>query len=504
VTPHACSRPKRIAVIGGGITGLATTYELRKRRPDLDVLLFESKPGLGGNVDTVHADGFLLDGGPDSFLRTKPEAAQLCEELGLGSELITPLPTAHRVFIGQGERLVPLPAGMALAVPTRLRPLLETPLVSFAGKLRILGDLFIDQNGHRDTDETVAAFLERHFGREVTHRLAGPLLGGIFAGDIEELSVRSTFPQLVDLEKRQGSLIRALFAAERARVAKARGIAESRPEDPFDPVELFELFRWLRREGQALPPSPFQSLKGGIGVLIRALADRIPPSALRLGQPITKIVSTGRGFSIHRDGDEPYDSDAVVLCTPAHASARILEGWGNHRMVDALASIPYVSTATVFFGLRRPPARQSLEGAGFIVPRGEGRMLASTWVSSKWSGRAPEGEALVRVFLGGAREPALVESATDLELERLAKEELERFIGPIDEELRMTRVFRWIRSNPQPVLGHADRLATLRDALRDTPTLALAGSAYDGVGLPDCIRQGRAAAQRVLDGLGGR
>ncbi|MGC4065628.1 MAG: protoporphyrinogen oxidase [Polyangiaceae bacterium] len=226
--------PRRISVIGGGITGLAATYELRRRRPDLEVLLFESKSTVGGNVDTVEADGFLLDGGPDSFLRTKPEAAKLCEELGLGSELIAPLPSAHRVFIGHGQRLVQLPAGMALAVPTRIRPLLETPLVSFAGKLRILGDLFIDENGQRGSDETVASFLERHFGREVTHRLAGPLLGGIFAGDIEELSVRSTFPQLVELEKRQGSLIRALFAAERARVAKARGITESRPEDPFE------------------------------------------------------------------------------------------------------------------------------------------------------------------------------------------------------------------------------------------------------------------------------
>ncbi|MGC4065627.1 MAG: FAD-dependent oxidoreductase [Polyangiaceae bacterium] len=223
-------------------------------------------------------------------------------------------------------------------------------------------------------------------------------------------------------------------------------------------MELFELFRWLRREGQAAAPSPFQSLKGGIGVLVRALAERIPPSTLKLGRPIAKIECAGRGFTIFREGDEPYYSDAVVLCTPAHASAKILDGWGTRRLVRALASIPYVSTATVFFGLRRPPQRQSLDGAGFIVPRGEGRMLASTWVSSKWSGRAPEGEALVRVFLGGAREPELVESSSDSELEQLAKEELVRFIGPIDDELRMTRVFRWIRSNPQPTLGHADRL----------------------------------------------
>jgi oxygen-dependent protoporphyrinogen oxidase len=480
------------------MTGLAAVYELRKSCPDADVLLFESKPTLGGNIDTLRADGFLLDGGPDSFLRTKPEASKLCEELGLGAELIAPLPSAHRVFIGQDRRLVPLPAGMALAVPTRLRPLLETSLVGFAGKLRILGDLFIEKSGRRDADETVAAFLERHFGREVTHRLAGPLLGGIFAGDIEELSVRSTFPQLVELEKRQGSLIRALFAAERARVAKARGVAESRPEDPFDPVELFELFRWLRREGQVASSSPFQSLNGGLGVLVRALAERIPPSSLRLGRPITRIAREGRGFCIFREGDDPHFSDAVVLCTPAHTAAKLLDGLGKARLVKALAAIPYVSTATVFFGLRRPPPNQPLEGAGFIVPRGEGRMLASTWVSSKWSGRAPEGAALLRVFLGGAREPELVEGSSDVELERLAKEELERFIGPIDDELQMTRVFRWIRSNPQPTLGHADRLQSIRDSLVDMPGLALAGSGYDGVGLPDCIRQGRAAALRVL------
>jgi oxygen-dependent protoporphyrinogen oxidase len=198
------------------------------------------------------------------------------------------------------------------------------------------------------------------------------------------------------------------------------------------------------------------------------------------------------------DGDERLDADAVVVCVPAHAAARLLSTLPNASLCEALAGIPYVSTATVFFALRGEPHLHALDSSGFIVPRGEGRMLASTWLSTKWAGRAPEGEALIRVFLGGAREPALVESATDSELLQIAKDELLPFLGPLDDLTRFTQVFRWIRSNPQPTQGHASRLSVIATELAGLPNLVLAGSAYDGVGLGDCIRQGRAAARRVL------
>lgn len=498
----------RIVVIGGGVTGLAAAYEVTKRRPDAELCVIESKARLGGNIETIHRDGFLLDGGPDSFLRTKPEGTRLCQELGLGEQLISPLATGSKFYIGSGGKLVPMPAGMALAVPTRLGPLLETRLISFFGKLRILGDLFIEKNsrarGHASAgdDETVASFLERHFGREVTAHLAGPLLGGIFAGDIEELSIGSTFPQLVELEKKQGSLIRALFAAERARAKQALEPSLRFSGDPYDPLELLALFRWLRRESPASGHlSPFQSLTLGMGGLIEALEKRLQRADIKLGCAVRSLAREGAGYSLTLDDGSKMTCDGVLLCTPAHVASRLVGTLPTGSLSQTLERIPYVSTATVFFALEREPKGHVLDAAGFIVPRAEGRLLASTWVSSKWPGRAPEGAALLRVFLGGAREPALVENATDSELLQIATEELERYLGNLADVTRFTQVFRWVRSNPQPTRGHAARLKAIDAAVGLLPALGLASSAYDGVGIPDCIRQGRAAAERVLEQL---
>jgi oxygen-dependent protoporphyrinogen oxidase len=490
----AASAPnKRVLVAGAGISGLAAAYHIRNTRPEVEVLLVEPRRRTGGNIETERRDGFLLDGGPDSFLRTKPEAARLCEQLGLGEQLTVPLPTAHRTYVGQKGRLVPLPAGMALAVPTRLGPLVRTPLLGWSGKLRVLLDLFAEQRPP-EGDETVASFLTRHFGRDVTEQLAGPLLGGIFAGDIEELSIRSTFPQLVELERKQGSLIRALFAAERARAAQAQGKATPRSEDAFDPVELWSLFGWLRREAKSVP-SPFQSLSGGMGTLVHELTRRLPEQALRLGRRIERLEqASDRRWRVQLDADTVEVVDGVVSCMPAFAAADALDGY---PVSQVLRQVPYVSTATVFFALAREPKQQSLDGAGFIVPRKEGRVLASTWISSKWGARAPEGAVLLRAFLGGAREPDLVEKASDDELLTIARDELTRFMGSLEPVL-FTRVFRWHRSNPQPTVGHAARIAKIESFLRDAPALEFAGFAYDGVGIPDCIRRGRAAADAVL------
>lgn len=497
-SPHeAGQRRQRVLVAGAGITGLAAAYEVHSTRPDVELLVVDPRERTGGNIDTQRRDGFLLDGGPDSFLRTKPEAARLCEELSLGEELVTTLPTAHRVYVGQKGKLVPLPSGMALAVPTRIGPLVKTPLIGWAGKLRILGDLFAEQRAKLE-DETVAAFLTRHFGREVTDHLAGPLLGGIFAGDIEELSIRSTFPQLVDLEKKQGSLIRALFAAERARAAQAQGKAQPKSEDPFDPIELWSLFNWLRREAKTVP-GPFLSLRSGMGTMIDALTARIPASSLRLGKALERLQRQPDGrWQARFEGGAFETIDRALLCMPAHAAAKVLE---PHPIATELDAIPYVSTATVFFALGAEPKACPLDASGFILPRQEGRVLASTWVSSKWGQRAPAGAGLLRAFLGGAREPSLVEHASDEELLTIARDELTRFMGPLDPVL-FSRVFRWQRSNPQPVVGHASRLLRIESHLRDLPGLGLAGSAYDGVGIPDCIRQGRAAAKTALVELG--
>lgn len=489
----ASPQTKRVLVAGGGISGLAAAYHITLTRPEVEVLLIEPRQRTGGNIETETRDGFLLDGGPDSFLRTKPEAASLCQQVGLGEELMTTLPSAHRTYVGQKGTLVPLPAGMALAVPTRLGPLVKTPLIGWSGKFRVLADLFVEHRAP-EGDETVASFLTRHFGREVTEQLAGPLLGGIFAGDIDELSIRSTFPQLVELERKQGSLIRALFAAERTRAAQAQGKTTPRSEDPFDPVELWSLFGWLRREANSVP-SPFQSLTSGMGALVREVTSRLPERSLRLGRRVERIEQTSdRRWRVQLDGDSEEIVDGVISCMPAFAAA---DAFANYPLEQVLRRVPYVSTATVFFALGAEPKQRPLDGAGFIVPRAEGRVLASTWVSSKWSGRAPKGAVLLRAFLGGAREPNLVETVSDDELLQIARDELTRFMGSLEPVL-FTRVFRWHRSNPQPTVGHAARIASIESHLRDLPGLQFAGFAYDGIGISDCIRRGRSAAEAVL------
>jgi protoporphyrinogen/coproporphyrinogen III oxidase len=476
---------RQVVIVGGGITGLSAAYALADRRTDVQITLLEARERVGGNIVTERSDGFLLDGGPDSFLRTKPQAAELCKELGLGGDLMTTREQARKVYMVQGGALEPMPAGMALAVPTRLGPMLGTPLLSFPGKLRMLGDLVLP--ARRDAgDESIEDFVARRFGREAALRLAAPLLGGIYAGDIGELSVRATFPQLVDLEQRHGSLVVGLFAAQR----RARG-------EQTNGGRLrgaMQALRWMRRPSEAAA-SPFQSLRGGMGDLVAALSARLPAGAVRVGTPVTSIAATDDArWQVMLERDEPLIADAVLIAAPAHAAAKMVP---DPELAAELAAIPYLSTATVFFGWPRDAVSHPLDGVGFIAPKGQTALIAATWVTSKWDDRAPEGHVLVRAFVGGVRSSIDVARASDSELAAAALAELERLMGPLGEP-ELTRVFRYIDSNPQPLVGHPARLSRIEQRLERHPGLYLAGAAYDGVGIPDCVRQGRAAADRIL------
>lgn len=481
----------RVVVAGGGVTGLSVAHRLVEMRPDLTVTLLEPRDRLGGNIVTERRDGFVLDGGPDSFLRTKPEAIALAKRLGLDSELIAPRPEARKVYIAHRGRLEPMPGGMALAVPTRLGPMLATPILSPIAKLRMLGDLVLPRSPARD-DESIEAFVARRFGRQAARRIAAPLLGGIYAGDVAELSIDATFPMLVELERRHRSLILGLFAAELAR----RGAARERVGRFRRAVELV---RWLEREAEHAP-SPFYSLRGGMGSLIDALAARLPPGAARAGDGARSVERSGNGWSVLTRSGERLGADAVVLATPAHVAAELV---GDRDLAGELRAIPYVSTATVFFALDKSRVVNTLDGSGFIVPPGQARILAGTWVSSKWQARAPEGGALIRAFLGGAASRGSVDvcGASDAELTDIARAELERLMGPLGTPL-FSRVFRYERANPQPVVGHRARLERLGRRLGAERGLHLAGAPYEGVGIPDCVRQAERAAQAVLEGLG--
>ncbi len=499
--PTAVPRPPQlrphVVVVGAGITGLAAAHRIATVAPDLALTVLEARARPGGNITTERRRGFLLDGGPDAYLRTKPEATRLIGELGLADELVAPL--ARHAYVAWHGRLERLPGGMALAVPTRLGPLLSTPLLSWEGKLRVLGDLLLPSGWGRPAgaEESLAAFIRRRFGDEVARVLADPLLGGIYAGDAETLSAEATFPQLVRLEARHGSLIRALALAPLAGTGP-RAPAPVAPGAVSPGGGLRALLRWLRR-AEAQAPSPFLTLRPGLGALIDALVARLPPGALRLGAAATAIEPLPDGYAVACAGGDRLRADAVIVAAPAHEAARLVP---DARLGRELAAIPYVSTATVFLGFDAVAMRHPLDGVGFIVPCGEARVAAGTWVSSKWAGRAPPGSVLLRAFVGGARDPHALDTHDDKELADLALAELERLMGSLGRP-RLRRVFRHVAANPQPVVGHLARLARIETRLAALPGLYVTGAAFDGVGMPDCIRQGEAAALAAVARLRG-
>jgi oxygen-dependent protoporphyrinogen oxidase len=296
-----------------------------------------------------------------------------------------------------------------------------------------------------------------------------------------------TFPQLAALERTHGSLLRGLLAQELSK----DGATTHSPS-------AADVFRWLRRSGEAQAPSPFLSFRNGMGTLIDALEGSLPAGSIHTSSPVDAVIPrSGGGYSVRVSGGEAFEADAVVLTTPAHAAANIV---GDADLCRELSAIPYVSTAIVFFALDAALVKHDLRGFGFIVPPGESPLLASTWVSSKWQGRAPAGRALVRAFVGGARDPSRVAHSSDDELVELTRSELERLMGPLGAPL-FTRVYRYTDASPQPVVGHADRVRGLRERLRALPGLYIAGAAYDGVGIPDCIRQAQTAAAGALADL---
>jgi oxygen-dependent protoporphyrinogen oxidase len=478
--------PRRILVVGGGVTGLTVAYRLVQasregaaegRRP-LAVTLVEERPRLGGNIRTERRDGFVIDGGPDAWVAAKPNATQLCRELGLGDRIIETTERNRRVYVRRGGALHPLPEGVVLTVPTRVVPFALTPLLSMRAKARMALDLVLPRR-RDEGDESLGHFIRRRLGREALEQLAEPLLGGIYAGDVEALSIRSTFPQLAAMEERHGSMILGAIAQRRA-----QGEAPS-----------------------GAPKSAFHSLRGGVGELIDALAAAVQAGGgeVRAGVKVDAIAPAAGAlagaprFEIRLAGGPPLLADDVVVAAPAHAAADMVSGL-DLEIGAALRLVPYTSTATVLLAYRRADIAHPLDAVGLIIPRTEHRRaLAATFASSKWEGRAPEGAALLRVFVGGHRDPEVLLGGDD-DLVALAREELAALIGLRAEPI-FARVFRFERASAQPVVGHAERVRALRRRAARHPGLHFAGSAFDGVGIPDCVRQATDVA-RTIAGAG--
>jgi oxygen-dependent protoporphyrinogen oxidase len=455
----------RVAIVGGGIAGIAAALRVIERAPSATVTLLEGGTRLGGTIATERRDGFVVDLGPDSFITEKPWALALCDRLGLAGDLIGTREGDRRTHVALGDRLHSLPDGFLMLAPTSVGPFVQSSLFTWAGKLRMALDLIVPPRRFGG-DESIADFVRRRLGREALERVADPLLSGIYTGDPERLSVAATMPRFRELETTHGSVIVGLRRTAQA----TRGVAGAR----------YGLF---------------VSHKDGMGALVDAFAARLPAGAVRLGARVERLERTSGGWRVHAAG-APVDADAVVLACSAYASAELLAPLDS-LLAATLAGITYASSAIVTFAVRSSDLPRGLPGFGFVVPAVERRdLLACTFSSRKWVGRAPEGFELLRAFVGGVRRPELVDR-DDAALVSAVRADLARWVGLAGEPV-WTRVDRWRRAMPQYELGHAERLATIEQRLAAFPQLELAGNAYRGIGIPDSVHSGEAAADALL------
>jgi len=468
--------PRRIVVVGGGMAGLAAAHRLVElstaQRQPLDLKLIEAAPRLGGSIHTEHVDGFVIEAGPDSFISEKPWALQLCDRIGFTDRLVRTNDAHRRTFIVHDGALHALPDGFLLLAPTQFWPLVTTRLFSWPGKLRMALDLVLPR-GRALADESLAAFVTRRLGREALERVAQPLVGGIYTADPETLSLAATMPRFLEMERRTRSIIWSMWQAQRRAPPAARSTSGA---------------RW----------SLFVSAADGMQSLVDAVADRLPADTIRLNEPLLDLQRDG-AWRLHC-GADVLEADAVILATPAHGSARALRGFDT-QLAAQLDGIPYASSATVSLAYRADQIPKPLDGFGFVVPLIEARsIVACTYSSIKYPGRAPQGHVLIRCFVGGALQQELFEQ-DDEAMAASVGAELRQLLG-IHSAPLLTRIHRHARAMPQYQVGHLERMQRLDTSLAAHPTLALAGNAYRGVGIPDCIHSGETAAERVWSNLG--
>jgi oxygen-dependent protoporphyrinogen oxidase len=452
--------PLDVAIVGGGISGLAAAWELGRR--GLRARVLEATPRPGGVIHTERFDGWVIDEGPDALLAQKAPGVELCRELGLAGRLVSTLEPRTAWILHRG-RLHPIAEGSFLGFPVAFDALARSSLFSLTGKVRMACEVVVPR-ASGGGDESIAAFVRRRFGQEAVDRLAEPLLAGIHAGAAERLSMRALFPRLLDAEQRHGSVLRG---------ARAPRAALS-------------------------PRGAFVSLPGGSGGLVAALP-RALGDGVALSARVTEIRRAG-SYVVETDSG-PVTARAVLLAVPAWAAAALLRGFDT-TLAGLCDTVPYASTATVAFGYRRAQVRHPLNGSGYVVPRTErSPLLAATWVSSKWPGRAPDGSVLLRAFLGGGRDPRRLDR-DDAQLVASAAAALGATLG-IEGAPLFTRLTRWTRQSPQHEVGHLDRVAAIEARLAAQPGLYLAGSGFRAAGIPDCIADARAQATRIADSLPG-
>jgi oxygen-dependent protoporphyrinogen oxidase len=458
---------KRIAIVGGGISGLAAAFALEERRlagESLEYVIYEASSRFGGVLVTKQVDGCVVEAGPDSFLTEKPWAADLCRRVGLEDQLIGSNDSDRKTYIVLKGRLSPMPDGLMFMVPTKIMPAFLSPLFSPATKLRMAREWRYSPR-QSNGDESVAALVERHYGADMVDRVADPMLAGVYGGEAAQLSVRAVLPRFAEMEAKYGSLSRGMLAARKN---------ADHPE---------------------ATPSIFTSLKNGMQQLADAVVMKLPVQALHTNSLVQAVQRQDKGWVVSAG----YASDhfnAVILATPTHLAAALLD-ITNVELASELRAIPYSSSVTVALGFDQEVRDALPPGFGFLVPRGEGkRLLAATFVHNKFPYRTPEDRALLRCFLGGSRDEAVLELSDD-EILSLVRAELGQILELHAEPL-FARVHRWKVAMAQYNVGHLERVDRIDRLRKQLPGLALAGNGYRGIGVPDCIRSGEEAANEVL------
>ena len=452
-----------VVIVGGGIAGLSAAFELQKQ--GLSFVILERASRTGGVILSEQVGEFVVDGGPDSILTQKPEGIALCKELGIADRLV-PTKPPRLAYIQRAGRLHALPAHSVLGIPTAFGPFLRTRLFTWAGKMRMGAEMFVAPV-RDDRDESIGSFMRRRFGDEAVAYLAEPLLAGIHAGDVDRLSIRALFPRFVETERTHGSLLRA-----------------------------------FRRQRPATPPSTdgvFRSFPGGLSELVRALTDALPRSSIRLGAAATRV--TRAPLSVETSDGGAYTGRALILTSPAYTTADLVRD-ADADLARLCNEIPYASSGTVALAFPREAVAHPLNGSGYVVPRVERNgIMAASWLSSKWAHRAPEGQVLMRAFVGGARDPEAINRRDD-ELVAVAMAALRPVLG-IRADPSFTRVYRFERKCAQHEVGHLARIAAIEKRLASNPGLFVTGSGFRGVGIPDCVADARATARKVAEWIKG-
>jgi len=464
---------KKVVVVGGGITGLSAAFYMQKEAKEkgypLDVLLVESTHRLGGKIQTVRKDGFIIERGPDSFLERKKSMGELAQDVGIADQLVNN--STGQSFVLLEDRLHPIPKGSVMGIPTDLNQFFSSGLFSLSGKVRALEDLVLPRSNVKG-DQSLGQFFRRRLGNEVVENLMEPLLSGIYAGDLDKLSLQSTYPQFYETEQKHRSLILG------TRKNTAKRAAAPSPSG--------------KGKGQ------FQTLRNGLESLVEAIETKLAPGSVLKGVKVEGIEKEEGKVTLHFNNGQTVIADAVIFATSHHVVRELFEPFG---LLSGLKAMPSATVATVAMAFPAEKVKQEDDGTGFVVSRNSDfAITACTWTHRKWPTTTPEGKVLLRSYVGREGDEAIVD-LSDKELEKIVLDDLRKIID-IDGDPEFTIVSRWKNSMHQYTVGHKQRIEkSFREVEQAFPMVKLAGASYEGIGLPDCVNSGKKAVREVLDDL---